>query len=89
MGVSFKTNPFERSDSYKFAHMMLYPKGTQIVYETLTPRKNSYFPWNDKMTVFGYELFFQELWRDFQFNFFDKPWQINRMELYRCYCFMD
>lgn len=65
------TNPLLQTDFYKVSHMMLYPEGTQYVYETLTPRKNSYFPWNDKMTVFGYELFFHRLHERFQKEFFD------------------
>jgi len=67
------TNPLLQTDIYKVSHMMLYPEGTQYVYETLTPRKNSYFPWNDKMTVFGYELFFHRLHARFQKEFFDLP----------------
>lgn len=67
------TNPLLQTDLYKIGHMMLYPEGTQYVYETLTPRKNSYFPWNDKMTVFGYELFFHRLHERFQKEFFDLP----------------
>lgn len=67
------TNPLLQTDIYKIAHMLLYPEGTQYVYETLTPRKNSYFPWNDKMTVFGYELFFHRLNEHFQKDFFDLP----------------
>lgn len=67
------TNPLLQTDIYKIGHMMLYPEGTQYVYETLTPRKNSYFPWNDKMTVFGYELFFHRLHERFQKEFFDLP----------------
>lgn len=65
------TNPLLQTDIYKIGHMLLYPEGTQYVYETLTPRKNSYFPWNDKMTVFGYELFFHRLHERFQKEFFD------------------
>lgn len=65
------TNPLLQTDFYKVSHMLLYPEGTQYVYETLTPRKNSYFPWNDKMTVFGYELFFHRLHERFQKEFFD------------------
>lgn len=53
--------------------MLLYPQGTEYVYETLTPRKNSYFPWNNKMTVYGYELFFRRLHKKFQEEFFNLP----------------
>lgn len=67
-------SPLLKSDAYKFSHMMLYPKGTQTVYETLTPRVNSFFPWSNKMTSFGYHLFFSRLDQDFKENFFDLPW---------------
>ncbi len=67
-------SPLLKSDAYKFSHMMLYPKGTQTVYETLTPRVNSFFPWSNKMTSFGYHLFFSRLEQDFKENFFDLPW---------------
>lgn len=67
------TNPLLQTDIYKIAHMLLYPQGTEYVYETLTPRKNSYFPWNNKMTVYGYELFFRRLHTKFQEEFFDLP----------------
>ena len=67
-------SPLLKSDSYKFSHMLLYPQGTQTVYETLTPRVNSFFPWENKMTVFGYHLFFSRLEQDFKENFFDLPY---------------
>lgn len=75
------TSPLLKTDAYKFSHMMLYPKGTEYVYETLTPRVNSYFPWSDKMTVFGYQLFVARLKDDFQKNFFDLPWLDVRNEV--------
>ena len=75
------TSPLLKTDAYKFSHMMLYPKGTEYVYETLTPRVNSYFPWSDKMTVFGYQLFVARLKDDFQKNFFDLPWHDVKNEL--------
>lgn len=65
------TNPLLQADAYKFSHMKLYPEGTEYVFETLTPRKNSYFPWNDKMTVFGYELFFHRLQEKYTKEFFE------------------
>lgn len=68
-----KINPLLNTDVYKVGHMLLYPKGTQVVYETLTPRTNQYFPWSDKMVVFGYEVFFHELNKDFDENFFKLP----------------
>lgn len=67
------TNPLLKTDVYKIGHMLLYPAGTQYVYETLTPRKNSFFPWSDKMTAFGYTLFVAKLQQDFEQNFFSQP----------------
>lgn len=68
------TSPLLKSDAYKFSHMLLYPQGTEVVYETLTPRANSFFPWSDKMTAFGYYLFLARLEEDFDTNFFNLPW---------------
>jgi len=68
-------SPLLKSDAYKFSHMLLYPAGTQTVYETLTPRVNSFFPWEDKMTVFGYHLFMSRLDQDFRENFFNLDWE--------------
>lgn len=68
------TSPVLKSDAYKFSHMLLYPQGTQTVYETLTPRANSFFPWSDKMTAFGYRLFLARLEEDFNDNFFGLAW---------------
>jgi len=70
------TSPLLKTDIYKFGHMLLYPKGTQVVYETLTPRVNSFFKWDNKMTAFGYHLFFSRLQDDFQRNFFDQPIEV-------------
>lgn len=65
------TNPLLLTDAYKIGHQLLYPKGTQKVYSTLTPRKNSYFPWDDKMVVFGYEAFFKKIKKQFDEGFFE------------------
>ena len=75
-------NPILKTDSYKFSHMTLYAPGTEYVYETLTPRENSYFPWDDKMVVFGYQLFWKMLQDDFKTNFFGKSWTLNYNEIY-------
>jgi len=69
---TFETNPLLMTDAYKIGHQLLYPKGTQVVYSTLTPRINSYFPWNDKMVVFGYEAFFKKLKIMFDEGFFSR-----------------
>lgn len=65
-------NPLLKTDAYKIGHQLLYPKGTQVVYSTLTPRINSYFPWDDKMVVFGYEAFFNNLVKEFDKGFFER-----------------
>ena len=52
----------------------LHPEGIEYLYETLTPRANSYFPYDDKMVAFGYELFVVELIKTWKENFFNKPW---------------
>lgn len=65
------------SDCYKFAHRALYPEGTEIVYSTLTPRANSYFPYSDKMVSFGYEMFVDKWLVDhFNDNFFNLPLEV-------------
>lgn len=67
--------PHLNTDGYKVGHALLYPTGTQFIYETLVPRENSYFPWDDKMVVFGYEYFMHKLVMDWQANFFLQPWE--------------
>lgn len=73
--------PHLTSDGYKVGHALLYPTGTQFIYETLVPRENSYFPWSDKMVVFGYEYFVLNLVRDWDLNFFNRPWEEIEEEL--------
>ncbi|MGL5718952.1 MAG: nicotinate phosphoribosyltransferase [Paraclostridium sp.] len=66
--------PHLNTDGYKVGHAMLYPKGTERVYELLIPRTNSYFPYDDKMVVFGYQYFVRKLVQDWQRNFFGISW---------------
>lgn len=66
--------PHLNTDGYKVGHALLYPKGTTKVYETLVPRENSYFPWSDKMVVFGYEYFANKLKAEWHMLFFDIHW---------------
>lgn len=77
----FQTKPHLSTDFYKVAHVMdikhesaLHPIGISQVYEVLTPRNNSYFPYDDKMVVFGYEVFAQQLRESWSRDFFDQPW---------------
>ena len=77
--------PHISTDFYKVAHAMnvnmegqsvagLHPVGISRMYLGLTPRGNSYFPYDDKMVVFGYEFFVHSLNNTWKKNFFDKPW---------------
>lgn len=77
----FNLKPHLSTDFYKVSHGMdingkpaLHPEGITHMYETLTPRDNSYFPYDNKMVVFGYELFMRELVKNWKANFFDKSW---------------
>ena len=80
-----KQFPHLDTDFYKVSHVMknensslkkmtpsLHPLGITHLYETLTPRENSYFPYSEKMTVYGYEFFVENLVKNWQENFFDK-----------------
>lgn len=75
--------PYLTTDFYKVSHAMnindtdtpaLHPEKIEVIYETLTPRQNSFFPYDDKMVVFGYEYFVNELLKSWQKEFFDKDW---------------
>lgn len=62
------------SDFYKLSHREQYPKGTQKVYSTLTPRSNKYGVWSDGVVVFGIQYFIKEyLMKRFDEEFFSKP----------------
>lgn len=80
-----KQYPHLDTDFYKVSHVMknipsslkkmipsLHPVEITQLYETLTPRENSYFPYSDKMTVYGYEFFVENLVKNWQENFFNK-----------------
>ena len=61
-----------KTDVYKLAHSLLYPKGLTKIYSTLIPRRNDYFPYDNHMTVFGYQMFIESrLIEDFDENFFN------------------
>lgn len=75
--------PYLETDFYKVSHAMnvkgtntpaLHPEKIETVYETLTPRQNTYFKYDDKMVVFGYEFFMHDLLNSWQKEFFDKDW---------------
>ncbi|UDM72650.1 nicotinate phosphoribosyltransferase [Vagococcus fluvialis] len=69
------------TDCYKFSHKQFYPfatnedeTGTEEVYSNMTPRRNSYFKWNDEYTTMGSELFASRFLIDFwNTNFFNLP----------------
>ena len=66
------TNSMLKTDVYKLAHSILYPKGLTKIYSTLIPRRNDYFPYDNHMTVFGYQMFVESrLIEDFNENFFN------------------
>lgn len=60
-------------DFYKVSHKELYPKGTEKIYSTFTPRSNKYFPKADKVVVFGIQAFVKKYLIDyFDNNFFNR-----------------
>lgn len=59
-------NPMLMCDFYKLAHREMYPKGTEVVYSTWTPRA-SRMPGINEVVVFGLQAFIQE----YLINFFD------------------
>lgn len=78
----FNLKPHLSTDFYKVSHGMningkpaLHPEGITHMYETLTPRDNSYFPYDNKMVAFGYELFMKQLVETWNENFFNKSWE--------------
>lgn len=59
-------------DFYKISHRNMYPKGTEVVYSTWTPR-TSRMAEVDKIVVFGQQAFIKEYLIDFfQENFFSR-----------------
>lgn len=72
------------TDFYKVSHAMnmsdgktpaLHPRNITRMYETLTPRTNQYFKYDNKMVVFGYEFFVHNLIQKWNTDFFKKPWE--------------
>ena len=60
-------------DFYKLAHREQYPKNTQVIYSTFTPRSNVYFPQADKVVVFGVQAFIKKyLIEYFNTHFFNR-----------------
>ncbi|MGG1339160.1 nicotinate phosphoribosyltransferase [Bacillus thuringiensis] len=47
-------------DFYKTSHRPQYPKGTEVIYSTLTPRSNKFMPMIDKVVTFEIQSFVKE-----------------------------
>lgn len=61
-------------DFYKLSHREQYPKGTEVVYSTWTPRSNKYHPSAKKVVAFGAQAFIKEYLIDyFNEHFFSAP----------------
>lgn len=60
-------------DFYKVSHKNAYPKGTEVIYSTFTPRSNKYFPVANEVVVFGIQGFVKKYLIDyFNDNFFNR-----------------
>lgn len=63
-------------DFYKVSHRLQYPKGTEIIYSTFTPRSNQTSPYIQRVVVFGIQGFIKKyLINYFNQNFFSRPKQ--------------
>lgn len=61
------------ADGYKLAHRSMYPKGTEKVFSTWTPRSGSHMPEVSKVVCFGIQGFVKELNELFTTQFFNLP----------------
>lgn len=60
-------------DFYKVSHKDQYPKNTETIYSTFTPRSNRYFPLADEVVVFGIQGFIKKyLIEYFNIHFFNR-----------------
>lgn len=67
-------NPLLKLDYYKVGHLHQYPKGTEKVYSTWTPRGNTYMPYAERGVFFGLQGFIKKyLIEDMKEFFFDRP----------------
>lgn len=61
-------------DFYKVSHRPMYPKGSQVIYSTFTPRSNKQAPHLDRAVAFGFQAFVKKYLLDyFEKNFFSRP----------------
>lgn len=75
-------NVFALTDGYKLYHHMMYPEGTSMVYDNLTPRSSRhYFKKNPTIVSILSEYFVKKLDTLFEDNFFfnKKPQSIRHM----------
>lgn len=59
-------------DFYKISHRGMYPKGTELVYSTWTPRASRMKDVTE-VVAFGFQAFFKKLNDIFEENFFSQP----------------
>lgn len=72
-------NPMFKTDSYKFSHKDMFVPNTNLVYSHVTPRNNKYLKEMypdipDTVIVFGLQYVVRSLKKDWDDNFFAKPW---------------
>lgn len=71
------TPPTLLCDFYKLSHREQYPKGTEVVYSTWTPRSNKYHRSADKVVVYGIQGFIKQyLINYFNEHFFSRPIEV-------------
>lgn len=80
--MTSKTPSILLTDFYKWSHFEQYAPNTELVYSTLTPRSNKYFPVANEVVVFGLQAFFKKLNEEFNENFFNQP-KDGVIELYK------
>jgi nicotinamide phosphoribosyltransferase len=64
-------NPLLMTDSYKLAHLLMYPPKTQMVFSTWTPREAR--DGSTHVVVFGVQAALRKLTQLWQEGFFDRP----------------
>ena len=76
-------NPMLMCDFYKVAHKNMYPKGTEFIYSTWTPR-TSRIVGIDKVVVFGIQKFIKKYLIDFfNDNFFNQDIEVIKKDYIR------
>ncbi len=63
--------PYLLCDFYKISHRHQYPRGSEVLYSTFTPRSNKLAPHLTRAVSFGFQAFVKKYLQDyFQVNFF-------------------